>query len=1084
MNMSSDPRVNVECGILEGYVCENETDPGKSYFSFQGIPYAKPPLGELRFKAPQPVEPWTGVKEVKKDGNPCYSVNPFKEGETLGSEDCLYLNVYTPTLPTMHNDGLHYDLKPVMVFIHGGAFTLGSNTKQLYGPDYLIREDVVIVAINYRLGFLGFFHLKDKKLGVTGNAGFKDMVLALRWVKNNIRNFNGDPENITIFGESAGSVSVHLLVLSPMAKGLFHKAIAQSGNALKTWAECDDVASKIAEALNLDSNDDEKLLKKLREMKVEDLHSLQESFPDPWDVSVQRLVGYVVEDLDQEEEAFLTQHPIKILESGDYNQVPLIMGYTSSEGMFMHWKGKKSFKELTPDIEHIIPRYFNLKKGTPASKRVSQKIMNYYFGTKDPDEAGIEAAYELWSDNLFIRDIYRSLKMHAETSDKPIYAYEVTVETSLNLCKKMFGITVPGVAHGDDLGYLFKSSMTGKLEPNSPEDVGVRRFCKMWTNIAKYGNPNSPTTDPLLQTSWKAFTKDEKNYLEIGQELTAKKSETLSVGGNSAHLATTMSSDARVKVESGVLEGYACENEADPGKKYFCFQGIPYAKPPVGELRFKAPQPIEPWVGIREAKEDADHCYARNMLNSKEKSGSEDCLYLNVYTPKLPVKTNNNISYDLKPVMVFIHGGAFTSGSNSKMIYGPDYLIREDVVLISINYRLGFLGFYHFKDKSLGVPGNAGLKDMVMALKWVKRNVRNFNGDPDNITIFGESAGGASVHLLVLSPMAKGLFHKAIAQSGCALNLWAEGDNITPIVAKSLNMEGADERTVLRKLRSMKVEDLFAIQESFPDPWDVSVKRFIGYVVEDPNQEEEPFLSEHPMKILERGVYNHVPLMMGYNSREGMLVHGSGKKPFKQIIPDIEKTVPNYLGIPKGSSSSKIVANKIMEHYFGDQDPDEADVDLSYKLWSDNFFIRDIYRSVSGHCRNSSKPVYLYEMTIETSLNMFKFLASIETPGVCHADDIFYLFKTPLNSDIEPGSPEDEAVRRFCKLWTNFAKRGDPNPPVRDHLLPVVWKAFRNESKNYLEIGEELVARVEPLKERMQFWEDLHIHRKAASSKL
>ncbi|XP_045460272.1 juvenile hormone esterase-like isoform X2 [Harmonia axyridis] len=472
------------------------------------------------------------------------------------------------------------------------------------------------------------------------------------------------------------------------------------------------------------------------------------------------------------------------------------------------------------------------------------------------------------------------------------------------------------------------------------------------------------------------------------------------------------------------------------------------------------------------------------MLNSEEKSGSEDCLYLNVYTPKLPSKNKNTVTFDLKPVMVFIHGGAFTSGSNSKFIFGPDYLIREDVVIVVINYRLGFLGFSHFKDKTLGVPGNAGLKDMVLALRWVKKNIKNFNGDPENVTIFGESAGAASVHLLVLSPMAKGLFHKAIAQSGCALNIWAQMENIVPRIAKALNMEGCDERTIFNRLKELPVEDLFAIQETFPDPWDVSIIRFIGFIIEDPNQEEEAFLSEHPMDILEKGEYNHVPIMMGYNSREGMLVHVNHKKLFKQLIPQLENSVPVNLGIKKGTALSMRIANQIMEYYFGDQDPDKCDIDLSYKLWSDNFFIKDIYRSAIAQADNNTKPVYLYEMTIESSLNLFKAFAGIKSPGVCHADDLFYLFKTQLNGEIEPDSIEDKAVRRFCRLWTNFARYGNPNSPHADPLLPVTWKTFSNRSKNYLEIGEELKAMTEPLMERMQFWEDVHKYRNISKSKL
>jgi carboxylesterase type B len=132
--------------------------------------------------------------------------------------------------------------------------------------------------------------------------------------------------------------------------------------------------------------------------------------------------------------------------------------------------------------------------------------------------------------------------------------------------------------------------------------------------------------------------------------------------------------------------------------------------------------------------------------------GTEDCLFLNVYTQQLPSSTNNK----LKPVMVWIHGGGFSSGSGNSDTYGPEFLLTEDIVLVTINYRLGVFCFLSFEDASLEVPGNAGLKDMVMALKWVQKNISKFSGDPNNVTIFGESAGGISVHYLILSPLASG----------------------------------------------------------------------------------------------------------------------------------------------------------------------------------------------------------------------------------------------------------------------------------------------------------------------------------------
>lgn len=163
--------------------------------------------------------------------------------------------------------------------------------------------------------------------------------------------------------------------------------------------------------------------------------------------------------------------------------------------------------------------------------------------------------------------------------------------------------------------------------------------------------------------------------------------------------------------------------------------------------------------------------------------------------------------------MVFIHGGAFLTGSNKMNMYGPEFLLTQDIVLVSINYRLGALGFLSSDDVSLGVPGNAGLKDQTLALKWVQENIKSFNGDPGNVTIFGESAGSCSVHFQMLSPVTKGLFHKAILQSGCALNHWSLGQHMILRLAKEMGHDLSSEEEALEVLRNAPLKLLYEAQE-------------------------------------------------------------------------------------------------------------------------------------------------------------------------------------------------------------------------------------------------------------------------------
>ncbi|KAL6428699.1 hypothetical protein ACFW04_007943 [Cataglyphis niger] len=201
-----------------------------------------------------------------------------------------------------------------------------------------------------------------------------------------------------------------------------------------------------------------------------------------------------------------------------------------------------------------------------------------------------------------------------------------------------------------------------------------------------------------------------------------------------------------ITVKQGKLQGIFEDNVL--GSRYLAFKGIPFAAPPVGELRFKDPKPPASWEGIRDASKNAgDVSIQLQTLPFFSVIGSEDCLYLNVYIPHNIYRTTRN------PVMVFIHGGAFLIGNGNDINKRPDYLMAKDVILVSINYRLGALGFLNVGHEE--VSGNQGLKDQVAALKWVKENIEIFGGDPNNITIFGVSAGGLSAHLLMMSPLSK-----------------------------------------------------------------------------------------------------------------------------------------------------------------------------------------------------------------------------------------------------------------------------------------------------------------------------------------
>ncbi|XP_063917730.1 juvenile hormone esterase-like [Zophobas morio] len=518
-----------------------------------------------------------------------------------------------------------------------------------------------------------------------------------------------------------------------------------------------------------------------------------------------------------------------------------------------------------------------------------------------------------------------------------------------------------------------------------------------------------------------------------------------------------------VTIQQGTLRGSTATDLR--GNPFLKFQGIPYAQPPLGGLRFKAPVPPEKWTGVFDATKEGSICYQRDLIKNGILVGTENCLFLNVYTKKLPKDTK-----DLRPVMFWIHGGGFILGHGGEELYGPDYLITEDVVVVTINYRLGLFGFVSFEDPSLEVPGNAGFKDQVMALRWVQNNIDKFGGDPNNVTIFGESAGAASVHVLVLSPLAKGLFHKAIAQSGCGISQWIRAAKGSKRLAKAMGLEGADDKTIFDALAQKSTEEVLQIQDKTEEDLDFYTPRLTGLVLE--THSKEPFMVDEPINIVASGNFNQVPFMTGCTSLEGAVVE-LFKKPNDPEAPNFQKLISHSFGYKEGSPETKTVADKVKKFYFGDEEYSHKLLRKKYDLFSDVYFLYDTYVRIIAQSTISKAPTYLYWMTVETKLNFFKMLLNLQMPGVCHCDDIGYLFKHFATPEIVAGSVEDVCLTRFVKLWTNFAKFGNPTPDKNDDLLKVVWKPVTDSDVNFLEIGKELEAKLNPVTEGLQLWKQV-----------
>lgn len=251
-----------------------------------------------------------------------------------------------------------------------------------------------------------------------------------------------------------------------------------------------------------------------------------------------------------------------------------------------------------------------------------------------------------------------------------------------------------------------------------------------------------------------------------------------------------------VEIEDGKIEGIVMRTRYD--EEFDSFLGIPYAMPPLGELRFRAPVEAEPWSDVLKAFQFSPMCMQFQLLSSAEVS--EDCLYLNVFTKKLPI----NGSSGLSPVVVLVHGGAFQLGSASD--HQPHFLMERDLVLVTINYRIGAFGFLSLGTKE--IPGNAGMKDQVLALKWIQKNIRHFGGDPNKVTLMGNSAGAYSVTAHMVSPMSQGLFHRVVAFSGAITyqrKLETNYYDLAKTLAVKMNCEVNSTEEIVACLREVNI---------------------------------------------------------------------------------------------------------------------------------------------------------------------------------------------------------------------------------------------------------------------------------------
>ncbi|KAH8335472.1 hypothetical protein KR074_002897, partial [Drosophila pseudoananassae] len=518
------------------------------------------------------------------------------------------------------------------------------------------------------------------------------------------------------------------------------------------------------------------------------------------------------------------------------------------------------------------------------------------------------------------------------------------------------------------------------------------------------------------------------------------------------------------KVRGSLLKSPYCE-------PFYAFDGVPYAEPPIGSLRFKEPHDIKPWSGILDCTQPPNICLQADKYLEKVK-GSEDCLYINI-----SVKTLS--SEKPLPIMVYLHGGAFKRGDSLRQSIGPDYFMREDVIYIAVGYRLGVFGFLSFSDPSLGIPGNAGLKDVVQALRWIKANAVNFNGDPENVTLFGQSAGSVITHYLLASPQAEGLFQKAILMAGFCMELYHR-PNWEFRLAKHLGYGGENiDKQVLEFLlkadpNKMAIADIFTPEEKKKG----ELLDFVPCV--EPYATPGAVLLAEPTELLRTSWSKRIPIVLGVSSEDGMyhimgLING-GAKDLPTFQENPERVLPWTLKRHYDPDQQRQVGEQFLDYFCQAPLAQTIDhVDALEKLFTHNI-VHSQYRLIRSRLAYAQAPTYLYRFAFDSpdfSLYRNRCFPDPNLRGVCHAEELSYIFVLPTTFKLEKSRPEYTAIRRMVAMWVSFASTSNPNCAVTKPLVD--WKPLtQSEPHLLLNIDEELKMIPQPEYSKLQFYDRLY----------